>query len=665
MPLQETSGAASYDAFGGGLTAAVNYIEDVFSTWLYTGNGSTQTITNGIDLSGKGGLVWIKSRSNAYDNNLQDTARGMANQLFTNSTSEQVPNAMVSANANGFSINSSHFSVNTNTYTYASWAFRKAPKFFDVVTYTGNGSTLSVNHSLASKPGCIIIKRTDSIGDWLVCTRKSTGNIYAMYLNTTAGQFYDGTEGSLWTSTAVSINWMNSNVASGFNTNGATYVMYVLAHDAGGFGASGTDNVISCGSYTGNGSTGQLINLGYEPQWVLIKQTNATDQWAIIDNARGWAQADSATLCANTANAENADFSASGATSLDPQGFRLWNANGALNESGGTYIYIAIRRGPMKTPTSGTQVFAVSSFSTSSGANQSISGVSPTDLALLISNPVNQYHYFATRLIGAGSTLRSTATAAESTTATDLPTPTNSNAFNYLQNTFRIEGSNQTNWNATGSGTNTAGLFTRAPGFFDVVCYTGTGVARTVSHNLGVAPEFIVVKARDNGTGWCCYAASLGNSTRIYLNQTGSATTGVASWNSTTPTASVFSLLGPGDVNQSGFNYVAYLFATVAGVSKVGSYTGTGTTLQVNCGFTGGARFVLIKRTDSTGDWYVWDSARGIVAGNDPYLLLNSSAAEVTGTDYIDTFSSGFEISSTAPAAINANGGTFIFLAIA
>ena len=73
----------------------------------------------------------------------------------------------------------------------------------------------------------------------------------------------------------------------------------------------------------------------------------------------------------------------------------------------------------------------------------------------------------------------------------------------------------------------------------------------------------------------------------------------------------------------------------------------------------------MIKRTDDTGDWYVWDSARGIIAGNDPYLLLNSSAAEVTNTDYVDTYSAGFEITSTAPAGINANGGTYIFLAIA
>jgi hypothetical protein len=100
-------------------------------------------------------------------------------------------------------------------------------------------------------------------------------------------------------------------------------------------------------------------------------------------------------------------------------------------------------------------------------------------------------------------------------------------------------------------------------------------------------------------------------------------------------------------------------------VSKVGSYTGSGTTKDIDCGFTNGARFVLIKRTDSTGDWYLWDTARGIVSGNDPFLLLNSTVAEVTNTDYIDPLSSGFQISSTAPAAINASGGSFIYLAIA
>jgi hypothetical protein len=127
----------------------------------------------------------------------------------------------------------------------------------------------------------------------------------------------------------------------------------------------------------------------------------------------------------------------------------------------------------------------------------------------------------------------------------------------------------------------------------------------------------------------------------------------------------VFSVGTSTTTNDSAATYVAYLFATCPGVSKVGSYTGTGTTQTINCGFTAGSRFVMIKRTDSTGDWYVWDSARGIIAGNDPYLLINSDAPEVTNTDYVDTAATGFELSSTAPAAINASGGTFIFLAIA
>jgi hypothetical protein len=117
--------------------------------------------------------------------------------------------------------------------------------------------------------------------------------------------------------------------------------------------------------------------------------------------------------------------------------------------------------------------------------------------------------------------------------------------------------------------------------------------------------------------------------------------------------------------NTSGGNYVAYLFATCAGVSKVGSYTGTGGLQTVNCGFTTGARFALIKRADSTGDWWTYDSARGITSGNDPYLLMNSTAAEVTGTNYVDTTGVGFQVTAAAPAGLNAVGGTYIFLAIA
>jgi hypothetical protein len=119
------------------------------------------------------------------------------------------------------------------------------------------------------------------------------------------------------------------------------------------------------------------------------------------------------------------------------------------------------------------------------------------------------------------------------------------------------------------------------------------------------------------------------------------------------------------NTNENNTTYVAYLFATCAGVSKVGSYTGNGTTQTINCGFTGGARFVLIKRTDSTGDWYVWDSARGIVAGNDPHLSLNTTAAEVTTDDSVDTDNTGFVVNQLSATDINVTSASYIFLSVA
>jgi hypothetical protein len=237
-------------------------------------------------------------------------------------------------------------------------------------------------------------------------------------------------------------------------------------------------------------------------------------------------------------------------------------------------------------------------------------------------------------------------------------------SFNNAQNVIGLPvtggGTNEINGASTSNYIGWA--MRRAPSFMDVVCYTGTGSTHAEPHNLQKLPEMVICKSRGVSGGWLVGVNNaVGSKAGLFLNQT-AANSG--NFNASNDSITGFDVEAYG-ANVSGRTYVAYLFATSAGVSKVGSYTGTGTTLQVDCGFTGGARFVLIKRTDSTGSWYVWDTARGIVAGNDPYLLLNSTAAEVTSTDYIDTYSAGFEISSSAPAEINASGGTFIFLAIA
>ena len=138
-------------------------------------------------------------------------------------------------------------------------------------------------------------------------------------------------------------------------------------------------------------------------------------------------------------------------------------------------------------------------------------------------------------------------------------------------------------------------------------------------------------------------------------------------WNDTDPTETTFTLGVNQNVNYSGDTYIAYLFGSIDGISKCGSYTGNGTNQTINCGFSAGARFILIKRTDagSFGDWYVWDTERGIVAANDPHLSLNTTAAEVTTDDSIDPVSSGFAVNQVAATNINVSSASYIFYAIA
>jgi len=213
-------------------------------------------------------------------------------------------------------------------------------------------------------------------------------------------------------------------------------------------------------------------------------------------------------------------------------------------------------------------------------------------------------------------------------------------------------------------------FFCRAPGFFDVVCYTGAGSGTTVSHNLAAAPELIITKRRDSTSNWGAFHSfTPTQNTYNYLDLSGAGFNAAYGPSSrafqSQPTSTQFITGGQAQIDTSGGTYVAYLFATCAGVSKVGSYTGNGTTQTINCGFTGGARFVLIKRTDSTGDWYVYDTARGMTTLTDPYLFLNSTAAEVATLGSVTTVSTGFALNSTILAAINVNAGTYIFLAIA
>ena len=629
------------------------YVDDVFSTYLYTGNApSSNTITNEIDLSGEGGLVWIKGRTNAQSHGFFDTARGATKALSSDQTWAEYTYQGVNAfYSDGFRVGYQN-EYNQSGLNYASWTFRKQPGFFDVVTYTGNGLNPHViNHNLGATPGMIIQKAVSRVGNWTVWHRSLATN-HNMFLNSTSASSAGGYLHSVTDSSFT----VNSD--SELNQAGQTYIAYIFAHDAQDFGTNSDESIIKCGSYTGNGSSnGPTIDLGFEPQWLLLKRTDATQDWFLYDNMRGFTAvgANMTYLSPNLSSAEGTYA----AYNVNPtaNGFKLNTSGSSVNASGGTYIYVAIRR-PHKPAEefAATDLFAPTylyqydlegNISSSNGMHGYLGN--PTDFYIqgyLSGNSLNAV--VRNRMTGSNY-LISSSTSAETT-----------GTVNFWDNNVGSGFETSASVNNTIITYN----FRRAPGFFDVVTYTGTGSNMTIPHNLGVAPELFILRKRNLTRSWVVYSKSIDIDQYLTLNTNGAAAT-FALWQSTAPTATQFTVGTDGSVNGSGDTFVVYLFATVPGISKVDSYTGTGSDVNVNCGFTSGARFVLVKRTDSTGDWYVWDSVRGIVAGNDPYLLLNSSAAQVTSTDYIDPLSSGFTVTSTAPAGLNASGGTYIFLAIA
>jgi len=623
------------------------YVEDVFSTYLYTGTGSALTITNGIDLDGEGGLVWIKQRDGGFTtHNLYDTERGTDKRLDSSTTSAEAtpsPADLASFLSSGFSLGTNGTS-NGSGGNYASWTFRKAKKFFDVVTYTGTGSVQNITHNLGSVPACIIIKKTSSGGDYWNVYHSSLGNTKAIFLND--GNEPVSTSSVWWNNTTPTDSVFTVGTAGGLNASGSTMVAYLFASDAGGFGDDGSESIIKCGSYVGNGSTdGPVIDLGFEPQWVMIKRASAAGTgWYMHDIMRGmpnggtdsWLEANS-----SAAEVNSVDWIHPTAT-----GFNITNTQTGVNASGDTYIYIAIRR-PMKTPESGTEVFAIDTGAQTTAGIPWFEAGFPPDFAF-----VGQLSSFSTLV---GSRLMGTSVLAFANTNAETTQP-NQN-WDYMTGYY----------DPNASTTYYAWMFKRAPGFMDVVAYTATQTVDALPHNLGVPPEMAILKRRDGTTNWVVWHKDLtSNSYEIFLNKSDAEATPTSSWNNANPaSATTFTIGVNGAINTSGAEMIMYLFATLDGISKVGSYTGTAADLNVDCGFSAGARFILIKRSDSTGDWYLYDSTRGIVAGDDPYLLLNSTAAEVTNTDYIDPLASGFTVTSNASGTVNVSGGTYIFLAIA
>ena len=557
----------------------------------------------------EGGMVWIKNRETAVNHILADSVRGSTNYLYPNEdTLSQVGNDIVPLMSfGGFSVGNNS-AVNENNKKIASWSFGKKKGFFDIVTWNGTGANRTIDHNLGGVPGCILVKRTDNSANWMVYHRKLNNGVnsanYYLELNTNAVEASDATvfNNTEPTSTGFTVGTHNR-----VNASGGTYVAYLFAHDQASFGEDVDQSIIACDNYTGNGSGGELgpdINLGWQPQWVMIKPVdqNATNSWIIFDTMRGIGE-DPANDFYLQANTNGDEQRAENFLEVSSTGFKLTDGTGtATNQNGTKYIYIAIRGRDglvCKPPLVGSDVFAVN-VGSGAGTNQGFpswySGF-PVDMGIFRAYQTNEAWYLFPRLFN-GYYLR-----------------TNTNNSRASYGTMARQDSNQ-GWGETSSWASAymAWMWKRYAGF-DMIPYLGDGNAgRTLSHSMGTVPEMIWVKNAQSSTDWAAYHAGVNDGTNpqnysLRLDHDG-AYTATDYWNDTAPTKTQITLGTSGNVNGNGDDYVAMVFSSVEGISKCGYYSGSASDTTVDLGFT--PRFLMIKSANSTGDWLVFDYYRGL-----------------------------------------------------
>jgi len=318
-------------------------VDEVFSTDLYTGTGVALDIDNGIDLLNEGGMVWTKARSggSTYRWQVWTTARTRSKYMFLGSTAStdgetdcSSTGGITSFNSDGFSFGTQEFHENVDTKPSVAFTFREAEKFFDVVEYDGTNGSQSVAHNLGCVPGFMIVKRYNTAGSgWLTYHSGRTGGA----TNKMQKLNEDGSQESgtiYWNDTAPTSTHFTVGTAAEVNDGGGgyKYLCYLFAEDE--------DN-IKCGYYDSTGATGNAINVGFEPQWLLVKAASASGGWSVIDTARGLTEQLSvnSNSAAGAVTSGNIVFTSTGFT-LNTTGW----INGTSYGSGIRYIYVAIKK---------------------------------------------------------------------------------------------------------------------------------------------------------------------------------------------------------------------------------------------------------------------------------------------------------------------------------
>ncbi len=429
--------------------------------------------------------------------------------------------------------------------------------------------------------------------------------------------------------------------------------------DASKYGEDEDQHIINCGSWIGNGSSdGPEIYLGWQPQWLLVKNTNlASEQWWIWDSIRGIsANYSDWSLRAST----NSGESTWDLLDLTPKGIKIKSSDDKVNNNGGLYVFYAIRRPDpwvTKAPEAGTDVFAMGAQGNASIYVPNYNAGFPIDFAIAKQEAANDVWNTTARLIN-GQYVYTNSTGAASQAGWA--------AFD-----------DNTGW-GTGFGSVYQSWMWKRHAGFDVVTYVGNqGIGgaqeQQIQHNLSKTPEMIWVKCLgSNGEEWIVGHKDLNAGTNpwnyyMFLHDTNSEATQSAAWNDTAPTSTYFQVGGWNATNKGNNSMMAMLFASVEGICKVGSYTGTGSTPQTistavgsHAGFQ--PRWILIKKTTGNAHWYMYDTVRGWADGvTDLALNLNLTNAQSSEEIGYPT-STGFYL-DTSDGAINASSERYIYYA--
>ena len=302
-----------------------------FQVKLYTGNGSTQSITLDGDEDMQPDFVWIKSIPDARDHQIYDSVRGATKVIGSDRTSAEatMSNGLTAFGSDGFSVGNDA-NVNDSSDSHVAWCWKEtADAGFDIVSYTGNGSVRTISHSLSVVPKFMMFKGRSVGNTWGVYYGDNTDAIFLDENSATSDS------DTYWndTSPTTSVFTLSSNTK--VNQDTKTYIGYLFSEVQG---------YSSIGTYIGNGAEPNFVYTGFTPRWVLRKALQSGCNWTIFDSKRETNENDQR-IKVNTNDAEAA--SSANAIDLVSNGFVCRGTDDDTNADGNTYIYMAFAESPL------------------------------------------------------------------------------------------------------------------------------------------------------------------------------------------------------------------------------------------------------------------------------------------------------------------------------